>query len=311
MLATKYFGVGGAEAYTRMFTRAVAEDAETEVLSLLDGEVENRTAPGRYLGHLGSRSTPWTQVRFVTEALWRGRRYDLVVCSHVATAPLGMMLSRLFGIPYLVIGYGVDVWDDCGPLGRLALQRAARVIALSQFTARMVATVQGVPRERICVIYPAVESALLGLAEEETPRPPAGGPIVLLTVARLSAIERHKACDTVIRALPRVQADVGPVRYVIVGDGDDRPRLEALARDLGMSAAVTFAGPAQGADLAAHYRACDVFVMPSTYERRATGWMGEGFGIVYIEAAAFGRPVIAGQGGGAPEAVQDLSLIHI
>jgi phosphatidylinositol alpha-1,6-mannosyltransferase len=308
LLATRYFGLGGAEGYTRLMARAAAEEgAQIDVLSLLDGSAAPRTCPGRYLGDQGGRSTRWTRTRFLAQALRYGGRYDLVICSHVAVAPVGLLLSRTFRVPFIVIGYGIDVWDPLSPLRRKALQRAARVIVLSHFTGRMVATVQAVAADRICVIHPAVDPALLALAAPASDGDIVryGEPLTLLTVARLSAQERYKGVDTVIAALPAIADVTGPVRYVIVGDGDDEPRLRALARDRGVTAAVTFAGPAQGAALAARYRASDIFVMPSLCEQRPDGWAGEGFGIVYIEAAAFARPVVAGQGGGAPEAVQN------
>lgn len=306
VLATKYFGLGGAEVYTRMFTEAVAaEGARVEVLSLLDGEAVDRSCPGLYRGHKGTRATRWAQTGFVAEALLRGRQCDLVLCSHVAVAPVGLMLRRFFRVPYIVLGYGIDVWGEIGARRQAALQRAARVVVVSHFTARMVATVQRVSRDRICVVHPAVDPMLLAaaLTGQDTARP--HDAVTLLTVARLSAQERYKGCDAVISALPAVTAEAGPVRYVIAGDGDDRSRLEALTRERGVAAAVTFAGTVQRSGLPTWYRACDIFVMPSVAEQRPDGWTGEGFGIVYIEAAAFGRPVIAGLGGGASEAVQD------
>lgn len=306
VLATKYFGIGGVEAYTRMFAEAIAADgARIEVLSLLGGEAKDRSCPGTYLGDGGSRSTRLTQARFVAEALRRGHRYDLAVCSHVALAPLGLMLSRFFRVPYLVLGHGIEVWGDVGVRRRAALARAVRIVAVSHFTARMVSTVQRVPRDRVCVIHPAVDSALLRQAAADSGAPSGRDGVTLLTVARLSAQERYKGCDTVISALPAVQRDVGPVRYMIVGDGDDRPRLQALARTQGVETVVTFTSSVERDGLAAWYRGSDIFVMPSVAELRADGWTGEGFGIVYIEAAAFGRPVVAGSGGGAHEAVQD------
>ncbi len=307
-LATKYFGFGGAEAYTRMLARAVSEDgARVDILSFLDGEVADRAGPGRYLGHQGNRSTRWAQARFVGQAVARARGYDLVICSHVAVAPLGLVVSRWFGIPYLVLGYGIEVWGELSARRRSALQRAARVVVVSHFTARMAASVQGVALDRIRVIHPVVDPSLLVHASAPGPRAPSDAGLTLLTVARLSARERYKGFEAVMAALPKVAAAAGSrLRYVIVGEGDDAPRLRAAARERGVSEMVMFAGPARGtADLAAWYRASDIFVMPSVCEQRPDGWAGEGFGIVYIEASAFGRPVVAGQGGGAPEAVQD------
>jgi len=291
-----------------MLARAMGEDgARVDVLSLLDGTVADRSCPGRYLGHQGTRSNRWTQARFLVQALRHAHGHDLVICSHVAVAPVGLMLYRSFRIPYLVIGYGIDVWGDLGPRRRMALQRAARVIAISQFTARMVATAQEVALDRISVIHPAVDPGLLAhAAAGGEPGVPRGtGELTLLTVARLAAQERYKGLDAVVAALPAVAQAAGPVRYVIVGDGDDASRLRAAAHGHGVTAAVRLVGPVSEADLAVWYRAADIFVMPSLCERRPDGWAGEGFGIVYIEAAAFGCPVVAGEGGGAPEAVED------
>lgn len=305
VLATKYFGLGGAEAYTRMFAEAVAANGNrVDVLSLLDGEAADRTCPGRYLGDQGTRSTPLSQAQFVAQAVRHAPRRDLIVCSHVALGPAGHMLLRLYRVPYLVIGYGIDVWGHLAPRRQAALRRAARVVTLSRFTSRQVASLHGVPDSKLAVVYPAVDPALLREAAA-TPPPRVREKVTLLTVARLAAQERYKGCDTVIAALPAVLAEAGPVAYVIAGDGDDLPRLRGLAADRNITASVTFTGRVQPAELPALYRDSDVFVMPSVAEQLAGGWTGEGFGIVYIEASAFGLPVVIGNGGGAPEAVQD------
>jgi phosphatidyl-myo-inositol dimannoside synthase len=306
ILAPKYRGIGGAESYTRFLTRAVAgSGGEVDVLSLLEGEgAADQPVPGRYLGHQGTRPTPWAYARLAGEAMRRGRGYDLVICGHVAVAPIGMALRRIFRIPYICLAHGIDVWGHLGWARRAALRGAARIIAVSEFTARMLTTAQGVSPDRISVVYPPVDPALLALAGRTGTRT-GGRPVTLLTVARLSAQERYKGCDTVIRALPSILGNAGALRYVIVGDGDDRPRLEALAERTGVITMVTFRGRVTREELADHYQSSDIFVMPSVAQRRPNGWTGEGFGIVYIEAAAFGCPVVAGSGGGAPEAVQD------
>jgi phosphatidyl-myo-inositol dimannoside synthase len=317
VLATKYFGLGGAEAYTRMFAEAMAAcGARVDVLSLLAGEAAERSCPGRYLGDQGTRSTRIAQVQFVGRAVRHAAAYDLILCSHVALAPVAHTLFRLWRRPYLVIGYGIDVWGELGPRRRAALQTAARVVALSRFTARQVAAVHGVPDTRLAVIHPAVDPALLAEARVDSASPGPRDPVILLTVARLSAQERYKGCDTVIAALPAVAAEArarggAAVHYVIAGDGDDLSRLRLLADRHGVGLCVNFVGRVQRRDLPALYRESDIYVMPSVAEQRAGGWAGEGFGIVYIEAAAFGRPVIAGNGGGAPEAVRDRTTGYV
>ncbi len=306
VLATKYFGLGGAEAYTRTFAEAIAASgADVEILSFLEGDVSGHDSPVRYLGHVAARSTVPSQMRFVADALRRGRGYDLVLCGHVATAPVAQVLRRLVGTPYMVLVHGIDVWGALGPRRRVALQRAARVVAVSRFTARAVVREHHVSEARVSVIHPAVDPVLLQRARVQDGAVRSPDAVTLLTVARLSAQERYKGCDAVIDALPDAAAAAGPMRYVIVGDGDDRPRLESMARDRHVSDLVLFAGRVPAEELASWYRDSDIFVMPSVAELRPDGWTGEGFGIVYLEAAAFGRPVIAGAGGGAPEAVLD------
>ncbi len=105
VLATKYHGIGGAETLTRFLARAVAgEGAEVDVLSLLEGEEGgDRADPGRYLGSQGTRPTPWAYARLAGEAVRRGKRYDLVICGHVAVAPIGMALHRVFRMPYICL----------------------------------------------------------------------------------------------------------------------------------------------------------------------------------------------------------------
>ena len=120
-----------------------------------------------------------------------------------------------------------------------------------------------------------------------------------MTVSRLASSERYKGHDRVIRVLPRVLAEHPDAIYVILGHGDDRPRLEALATEVGVGKQVHFTGWVAAEDLPDHYRLADVFVMPST---------GEGFGIAFLEAMASGIPVIGGNRDGSLDALGDGTL---
>jgi glycosyltransferase involved in cell wall biosynthesis len=122
---------------------------------------------------------------------------------------------------------------------------------------------------------------------------------VLLTVARMSASERYKGHDVVLRALPSVLARIPNLTYAVAGDGDDRPRLERLARELGVAEYVLFTGQVSDSELAALYRRCEVFALPARTVIDDHDPKGEGFGIVFLEAMAFGKPVV-GPNYGAP-----------
>jgi len=123
---------------------------------------------------------------------------------------------------------------------------------------------------------------------------------VVLTIARL--VER-KGIDVVIKAMPMVLEAIPNVVYLVIGLGPYKGKLERLARDLGLEGRVIFVGHVSDEELPLYYCACDVFVLVS---RTLTdkGEM-EGFGIVYLEAGACGKPVVAGRGGGVEEAVED------
>jgi len=151
------------------------------------------------------------------------------------------------------------------------------------------------------VLYPGVDAARF------TPEGPDFRRLLALesrpVIGTLSRLVERKGFDTVLRAMPRVLEEFPDALYLVVGDGPDRPRLEALTRKLGIGDSVHFAGAADEESLAAWFRTLDVFVMPSR-EIASSGHV-EGFGIVFLEAGACGRPVLGGRSGGVVEAVQD------
>jgi phosphatidylinositol alpha-1,6-mannosyltransferase len=122
------------------------------------------------------------------------------------------------------------------------------------------------------------------------------GDILLLSVGRL---QRRKGHDIAIQAIATLRTRLPNLRYVIAGDGEERSRLERLAADLNVQDRVFFAGIVSDADLPAFYAACDIFLLPNRVDEGDI----EGFGIVFLEAAASGKPVIGGNNGGVPEAV--------
>ena len=121
---------------------------------------------------------------------------------------------------------------------------------------------------------------------------------VVVVVSRLMP---RKGQDTLIRALPAIQRQVPDAALLIVGGGPYRSRLETLVEETSVADSVVLTGGVAWEDLPAHYAAGDVFAMPCRTRNR--GWDVEGLGIVYLEAGAVGLPVIAGNSGGAPDAV--------
>jgi phosphatidyl-myo-inositol dimannoside synthase len=216
---------------------------------------------------------------------------------HAHLGPLGLALRLLNRrAEYWVAAHGIEVWTRLPGLRRRALGHASRIAAVSAFTARAAAEAQGLDPNRFFVLPPVLDPIFAGSGESALPVALPKQARVLLAVGRLVSAEPGKGVDTVIEALPKVLRVFPETYFVIVGDGDARPGLEKLARETGVADRVVFAGEQPLGALGGFYDRCDVFIMPSRQE---------GFGVVFLEAMAHGKPVIAGAHGGTPELVED------
>lgn len=220
---------------------------------------------------------------------------------------LGLWLRRWLKLPFLIYAHGNEIHALSGegwPKPRLALRQADRVIAVSRFTSDLVQNA-GVPPERIDLVHPGCDVTTL---RPLPPRPDLrhrllgsrAGDQVILTIANLVARKGH---DMVLRSLPHVIRQVPRVVYLIVGDGPYRPELEDLTRSLGIQEHVVFTGQVPDEDIPDIYALSTVFIMPSRAQMELSDV--EGFGLVFLEAGACGKPVIGGRSGGIPDAIED------
>jgi phosphatidylinositol alpha-1,6-mannosyltransferase len=219
-------------------------------------------------------------------------RPDLTLSFHAATSPPAAIVRTVSGAPTIQYFYANEIGHRPG-LAAFAARRADAVIAISSYTASLLAAC-GVDTVAVDVIAPGVD-----LPAQPTPLK-AERPTVV-TIARL--VEPYKGHDVLIRALHRVRAAVPEVQWVVVGDGPLRPTLEALAAECGVADCSRFLGAVSDSERDLWLRRADVFAMPSRLP--GPGLAGEGFGIVYTEAGSFGKPVVAGNVGGALDAVVD------
>ena len=299
--------LGGIETLSGHIVESlISLGADVEVWSVREtGALARRSIAGKGLAP-GGRLQRSAYARW----LWRGRltslvrrhgaAFDLCVVGHV-----GLLDAVLAGLdrrrtPCWLWAYGIEVWGPMGAARAGALRAADRVVAISEFTAAQLTA--WVEPDRLRVVPCAVDT------DEFTPAEGVG--VVnrrqILTVGRLSATERYKGHDVLLDALPLVQdVDGEPATLTVIGDGDDRRRLEERCAAMGLGDRVEFRGKVGADELVDAYRRCAVFAMPSRVEAQAgRAWTGEGFGIVYLEAAACGRPVVGSTDGGAPETVQ-------
>jgi phosphatidylinositol alpha-1,6-mannosyltransferase len=182
---------------------------------------------------------------------------------------------------------------------RFALRHADRVIANSEHT-RDTLLHMGIDPKRITIIYPGVDTSVFrpgldttGLREGLNISPEEK---LVFSVGRLS---RRKGFDQMLRAVAQLKASGLPVRYVIGGIGEDAEYLKGIIQELDLENTAHLIGPISEADLPRWLNACDVFAMPN----RPINGDDEGFGMVFIEAAACGKTSLAGKSGGTGSAV--------
>lgn len=215
-------------------------------------------------------------------------RPNVVLSGHIVTAPV----AHATGVPFVQYLYAKEVAHR-RRLASFAVRHASASIVLGEH-GRSLALAVGAPPERIHAIPPGID---LPGPPSTTPRDRAA---TIVNVARLE--DRYKGFEVLVRALPLIRSRVPDATLTLVGDGELRGSLEALARANGCGDSVRCVGAVTDAQRDALLASATVFAMPS---RVPVDSGGEGFGIVYLEAGAHGTPVVAGDSGGARDAVLD------
>ena len=298
---------GGIQAFSQFFLQAlqaVYPQAHYQVFVMhdradaaLERPLRSNTTQIHYLGQVppSLRSSAFA-ARLLSAGVWQ--RPNLIITTHLHFTVVAHQLARLTGVPYWTIAHGIEAWTiDRASVSR-GLANAERILSVSQFTRERLLQTQPLNPEKIDILPNTFDLSALTI----TPKSPhllqrygltVSQPI-LLTVARLSQSEKYKGYDQILAALPRIRQVISQVHYLLVGKGDDQPRIESLIAQYHLQDCVTLTGFVPDSELNAHYNLCDVFAMPSK---------GEGFGIVYLEALACGKPTLAGNQDGATDAL--------
>jgi len=298
------------EVYRRLGDRTThVVTARVEGSDAIDADHPNT------IHRLDLRRHPWlrpeslamyAKLTFAALGLTRHHRFDAVHAGRILPEGFAAWVAaRISRRPFVVYAHGEEIttWTQPGKFQAMGFlfRRADAVVVNSHFTAGEVARL-GVMAERIVRIAPGVDvsrfrpgldggriRARLGIGR---------GTRLLLSVGRLS---RRKGFDHTIEAVARLRREGVALVYAIVGTGEDRRRLAAEIERHGVGDSVFLEGPVSDAELPFWYAAADIFVMAN----REIDGDTEGFGIVYMEAAACGTPAIAGRAGGTGSAVVD------
>ncbi|MDP3985766.1 MAG: glycosyltransferase family 4 protein [bacterium] len=235
-------------------------------------------------------------------AVWQGaqiiqeKKIQVVTVSHVLPMGIVAFFCRLItGVPYIIFFHGLDLlrasknpWKRM--LVRIVVRFSETVVANSEYTARLLR--DSISPRSLEVITPCISV----LPKEDFELAKTG--LVLLSVARLVPRKNHAL---VIEALDELREEFPTVRYVVIGEGPYRANLEELVRIKNLTERVDFLGNVSDSVREEWYRKADIFVLP-TWSR---GDDVEGFGIVFLEAASYGMPVVSGRGGGVDEVVEN------
>ncbi|MCB0429364.1 MAG: glycosyltransferase family 4 protein [Flavobacteriales bacterium] len=293
---TAYKGTGGIEKFNRSFIAAIREtEPAVQLVSLHD----SKDVPGDVPVHaFNGRLLPYLRKVFAIL-----RETDVLFVGHVnlwVVILLGKFLKPRLKV--VLIAHGIDVWNPMPVWKKKALVKADHILAVSSYTRQRILDIFDVAPDKVSVFHNTIGYEMRTkptLAPAARLREKFGFSAtdrVVLTVARLSSGEAYKGYDKVIAALPEVRKLIPSVRYVILGkyDEGEKQRVDALIMTHGVQDLVRLAGYVDDEVLQAYYNLSDAFVMPSLHE---------GFGIVFIEAMAYGLPVVAGNKDGSVDAL--------
>ncbi len=249
---------------------------------------------------------------FWTVRLHLRYNFNIIHCGQVLSSGVtGWFMKKIFGVPYIVYVYGSETFRFGHSRLLLAaiksfLGNAELIIPNSQFTKEEFLAL-GLPENKFKVITPGVDISRFYPTQKDAElvdRWNLAGKIVLLTVARL---DERKGHDNVIAAVSFLKAYYPNLVYLVVGKGREEERLRNMARELEVEDRIRFCGYVSDTDLPKYYNLCDIFMLLNRQSIANDRLRGdyEGFGIVFLEASACGKPVIAGDFGGIADAVED------
>jgi teichuronic acid biosynthesis glycosyltransferase TuaC len=258
------------------------------------------TAPPKQLFHglWGFFAYPFLRAQL--RALHRERPFDLIHAHYASPCGvIALLAQRWMRVPVALSVHGADVTYTAKqhPLSaaiiRWVFEHVDLIFANSRWTAGEIVRYGGAP-DKVRVVYLGGDTSALAREPLVRPTTQEAAPLTLLSVGYL---EQRKGHAYVLHALKALIEQGYKLRYVIVGDGAQSEQLHALACELGLTDVVSFEGYKAHADVWSYFAACDIFVLPS--------WQ-EAFGVVYIEALSYGKPIIGCAGEGGPEDLRAL-----
>lgn len=295
---------GGLEKFNRCFMKALDELSSELNYSSNAASLYDTVANGQYYPVKKYKGFSKSIVKFVPSTIITGLSKDVIILGHINLAVIGWIIKTLAPSKKLMlICHGIEVWQPVTGIKKKMLQKADRVLAVSDYTKQQIVEKQGLPADKVSVFHNTIDPyfdypkhfgkdkelmARYGIADTD---------YVVYTLCRLSSKEQYKGYDAVVKAIGQLKSKYPQIKYLLAGKYDEveKARLDKLIAEYELQSNVIFAGYIKDEEVTKHYQLGDVFIMPSK---------GEGFGIVFIEAMACGRNVVAGNADGSKDALR-------
>lgn len=299
---------GGLEKFNRCFMKALDELSSELHYSSNAASLYDTVANEQYYPSKQYKGFNQSLAKFVPSTILAGLSKDVIILGHINLAVIGWVIKTLAPSKKLmVICHGIEVWQSVTGIKKKMLQKADRVLAVSDYTKQQIVEKQGVPAEKVSVFHNTIDPYFdfpkqFGKDKELMARYDiADNDYVVYTLCRLSSKEQYKGYDAVIKAIGKLVVKHPQIKYLLAGkyDNVEKVRLDKLIAENDLQSNVIFAGYIKDEEVTKHYQLADVFIMPSK---------GEGFGIVFIEAMACGRNVVAGNADGSKDALRNGEL---
>ena len=296
LTADSYSGKGGIAEFNRIFFRALMKTGYIHNIFIQSRNQESSDIQNDLIVDLNKSGS---KAGYVFSTIINTLKYkpDVIFCGHINLVLPAWIIAKIFGIPVWLNMHGIEAWKKPGQIKSKIIKSAKLVTCVSRFTRNKFLSWANMPPSRVMVLPNSIDENFKP-GDRELSRKKLGlnADKILLTVGRLSTTEQYKGQDKVINALPEILESYPDLIYIIAGEGDDKNRLEIMAREKGVIKHVLFSGSISSSSLPDYYSAADLFVMPST---------GEGFGIVYLEAMASGTRAMGLNEGGSIDPLQD------
>ena len=302
-----FSSTGGIEKFNRALMKALSDlsiinNFYLRVKSLYDSDPDIRYIESNYFQGYES-----SKIKFLFSMISQLRNYDVILVGHINLAILGLFTKWMYPSKKIIlITHGIEVWNKIRGVKFNLLKKANLILAVSQYTKEKICEVQGISDKNIIVFPNAIDPYFLipkkfskANSTKNKYRLKEKG-IVILTVARMSNKEKYKGYDKILNIIPEIkELEYGNIKYIIVGkyDVEEKVRINKIIAKNNLQGDVILTGFVSEEQLVDIYLASDVFVMPS---------LGEGFGIVFIEALVCGLPILVSNEGGSKEIIEKI-----